>query len=113
MLVGLDRATNSLLAIDPATAVSSLITAVRPTVGAVGGMAAAGDTGYFATSGPGTALPGSNELYSFDLFTGAHTLVGSFAPTISGTGISGLAIPEPATICLLGIGALSLIRGRK
>ena len=65
-------------------------------------MAAVGDSGYFATAGPGASIPGSNQLYSFNLFTGDHTLIGSFVGTITGTGIGGLAvIPEPMTIALV------------
>lgn len=90
-LVGLDRASNSLLAIDPGTAASSVIDALAPLVGAVGGMAVLDGKGFFCTSGTAGAFPGSNELWTFDLFTGAAARVGSFAATITGTGISGLA----------------------
>ena len=114
MLVGLDRVTNSLLVINPSTAASSVIAAVSSPVGAVGGMAAIGDSGYFSTSGP--IVPGaSNSLYSFNLNSGAHTLIGSFAPTISGFGIGGLAlVPEPASVTLaaLAIVPLFLLRRR-
>ncbi|HEY4232373.1 MAG TPA: PEP-CTERM sorting domain-containing protein [Lacipirellulaceae bacterium] len=107
MLVGLDRVTNSLLAINPSTAVSTLIAPISVAVGAVGGMASAGNSGYFATAGPSS---GSNQLYSFDLFTGASTLIGSFSPTITGSGISGLAlaVPEPSTIALCGLAGLAV-----
>jgi hypothetical protein len=66
MLVGLDRESNSLLAIDPTTAASSVILGVASTVGAIGGMAAIGDSGFFATSGPSSSPTGSNTLYSFE-----------------------------------------------
>ncbi len=111
MLVGLDRSTNSLLAIDPFTAAATVIASLTPTLGAIGGMTVIDGVGYFNTSGPATSLPGSNELWSFDLFTGAHTLVGSLAPTIAGTGISGLSvIPEPACASVLALGCLFLRR---
>jgi len=110
MLVGLDRETNSLLAINPASAASSVIAALAPTVGGIGGMAAVGNTGYFSTSGPGGSVPGSNQLYSFNLFTGAHALIGSFAGTIAGTGIGGLAlIPEPTAGTLVFTGILGMV----
>jgi hypothetical protein len=105
MLVGLDRESNSLLAIDPATAASSPILGVASTVGAIGGMAAIGDSGFFATSGPSSSPSGSNTLYSFDLNTGAHLPIGSFPANI-GTGIGGLAlipIPEPSTLLIAGL----------
>lgn len=108
-LIGLDRESNSLLVINPVTAASSVLNAVPTTVGAVGGMAVLNGVGYYNTGGPGGSIPGSNLLYSFDLFTGASTLVGSFAPTITGTGISGLAaIPEPDSIVLALVGCAGL-----
>ena len=75
-------------------------------------MTVAGDTVYFNTSGPGGASPGSNELYSVNLFSGEHTLVGSLSPTITGVGISGLAVPEPASLVLMLIGGVALLRRR-
>jgi len=109
-LIGLDRESNSLLVIDPTTAVSSVLAAVPATVGGVGGMTVLGGVGYFNTSGPGGSIPGSNELYSFNLFTGASTLVGSFAPTISGNGMSGLAarVPEPSSVILAACGLVGV-----
>jgi hypothetical protein len=109
-LIGLDRVSNSLLVIDPATGVSSVLAAVPTTVGGVGGMSVLGGIGYYNTSGPQGSFSGSNQLYSFDLFTGASTLVGSFAPTISGTGISGLAaqVPEPSSVILVACGLLGM-----
>ena len=100
-LIGLDRVTNSLLLIDPTTASSSLLAPLAPVVGALGGMTVLDGVGYFDTSGPASSPPGSNSLYSFDLFSGASSLVGSFSPTITGAGISGLAaVPEPSTLVL-------------
>ena len=113
MLVGIDRVTNALLTIDPSDATSTLIVELDPIVGIVGGMAAVGDTAYFSTAGPDVdTFFGTNSLYEVDLFTGEYSLVGSFEGTISGTGISGLAIPEPATILLLLLGAGAIVRRR-
>lgn len=112
MLVALDRTSNSLLTINPATAAASPLAVVTATVGAVGDMTVLNGRGYFATGGPGPPIPGSNELWSFDMFTGQQTLVGSFAPTITGVGISGLAaraVPEPGTLSLLGFGTACLV----
>jgi hypothetical protein len=116
MLIGLDRVTNSLLLINPTTAASTAFAPIGVTVGAVGGMTVDGGTGYFSTSGPGGGIPGSNELYSFNLMTGQQTLIGSFASTItSGNGISGLAtyaataVPEPSTAVLASIGAVGCL----
>jgi hypothetical protein len=123
MLVATYRDRDSLITINPTpTSITSInlastIAELAPTFGTVGGMASAGNTGYFSTSGPGDSVAGSNELHSFNLFTGETALVGSFAPTITGTGLSGLALvtPEPASIFLLsfaGTTVLSLARRR-
>lgn len=113
MLVGLDRVTNSLLAIDPSDASATVIAEVTPEVGSIGGMAALGDFGYFSTAGGGAGVPGSNELYLFDLFTGVHLPIGEFNG-IDPTGFSGLAfVPEPATALLLSAGAFSVLRRRR
>ena len=112
-LVGLDRVTNSLLAIDPTSAVSSVISPVTPLVGGVGGMAVLDGVGYFVTSGPGGSAPGSDELWAFDLFTGVQVRIGSLSPTITGTGIGGLAaIPEPTSGIAIVFSVAFVVRGR-
>jgi hypothetical protein len=117
MLVGLDRVANALLAINPQTAASSTIVVLSPVVGAIGGMTAVGDSGYFSTAGPAGIsghFPGSNELYAFNLFSGAYTNIGTFSPTIQGTGICGIALtptllPLPKlSISLVGKGSVRL-----
>ena len=117
MLVGLDSTTNSLRAIDPVTAVSTPIKDVDadPAVGNLGGMALADNgQGYFVTAGPGAPVPGSNALYSFNATTGTHTEIGDFAGEITGPGFAGLAfVPEPATLGLLAVGSLVLLRRRR
>ena len=95
LLVGLDGLGNDLVALNPTTRSVTKIADLIPTVGAAGGMAVVDGIGYFSTAGP-TFPAGSNQLWRFDLFSGAHELVGSLEPTITGTGISGLtAVPEP------------------
>ena len=72
------------------------------------------DEGYFATGGLLALTPGSNELFSFDPFTGDQAGIGDFDATLSGVGVSGLAIvPEPTTIGLLVVGAFGLLRRRR
>jgi Repeat of unknown function (DUF6923) len=115
VLVGLDRVTNSLLAINPTTAASSRIAAVSPIIGAAGGMASSGDFGYFATSGP-DVNGATNSLYSFNLYSGAHSLIGSFAPTITSIfGISGIAlvVPEPTSMSLAVLAVVPLLVRRR
>jgi hypothetical protein len=113
MLVGLERVSNALVEIDPATGATSVIATLNPDyVGAVGGMAAMGDTGYFACGNTYSSIPGSNALYSFDLYTGDYQFIGGFAPTVTGIGISGLAIPEPGCLGLVALGVTALLRRR-
>jgi hypothetical protein len=115
MLIGLDRSTSSLLVIDPASGATSTLAPVTAAIGTVGGMAAVGDTGYFATAGAVAGVPGSNELYQFDLFTGAQTLIGAMSPAFTDAGIGGLAwqVPEPATAASLLLAAAILALPRR
>jgi hypothetical protein len=72
MLVGLDRVSSALLAIDPVTGESSVIAAV-PEPGGTGGMTTIdGLTGFFAIGTSGTY-----SLYSIDFYTGAQSLIGT------------------------------------
>jgi hypothetical protein len=112
-LIGLDRVSNSLVVINPTTSAVTSLAAVPSTVGGVGGMTVLNGVGYYSTSGPAGTVPGSNTLYSFNLFSGASTPIGNFNGVITGTGISGLAasVPEPGAIVLGSIGALGLLLG--
>ena len=115
-LIGIDRESNSLITIDPSTAESSTLAPLTPLAGAVGGMVVLDGVGYLATGTPGSTTPGSNELWRFDLFTGQHVRVGSFAPTIGfpSAGISGLAaIPEASLGAVAFTPFLILLRRRR
>jgi hypothetical protein len=114
-LVGIDRVTNSLVRINPATAALSVVAPLQPVLGAVGGMAVLDGTACFTTAGPGAGIPGSNELWKVDPFTGAHQRIGSFAPTLSGWGIAGMAtvVPEPGPVMAAGMAAMALGFGRR
>jgi hypothetical protein len=114
MLIGLDGAGNQLIVINPDTAAVSILAPVTAHIGAVGGMTAIGSTGYFCTTGPNAPFDyaGSNELYSFDLFTGEQTLIGKLPNNIP-FGISGLAarpVPEPEAFAMALLGFLACTR---
>lgn len=115
MLIGLDSAANALVIIDPATGATAVLRDLSALnrngasiLGSNGGVTVSGNVGYFATAGTGATLPGSNELYRFDLFTGETHLVGAFPAGLSAKGIGGLAVPEPASSMLMLIAAVVL-----
>jgi hypothetical protein len=113
LLIGLDSTDNALLTIDPVTVAVTTIGPVGDTVGTVGGMALGETGGFFVTAGPGAIRPGSNSLYSFDPFTGAQFLIADYGNQFVGRGLSGLTfVPEPATLTLLCIGGMALLRRR-
>ena len=103
-LVGLDRISNSLLEIDPVTGQSFTISFLGTTLGGVSGITREGDDYFFATAGPASFIPGSNQLFRFDPYTGSTTLVGSLGFS---SGVSGLAgsfiIPEPSSVALASL----------
>lgn len=124
-LVALDDNTNSLLVIDPTDMSYTTLAAIDPTVGSLGGMTVDGGQAYFCTGlASGNDFnrgAGSNSLYTFDMFTGSYSLVGSFGTTGGGHSISGIAgtasavpgVPEPGTWMMMGIGALGLAALRR
>jgi hypothetical protein len=113
-LVGLDRAAGGLVTIDPDTGAATLLQSLPFAIGAVGGMTLADSVGYFVTAGPGSVVPGTNSLYSFDPFTGQATFVRSFTGVVTaGEGFGGLAVlvPEPGS-ALPTLAGLLLARRR-
>ncbi len=52
----------------------------------------------------------TSSLYSINPATGAATAVGSFGP---GVGMSSVAVPEPSTALIGGLGMLALLRRRR
>jgi hypothetical protein len=112
-LVSMNTKSNALDLINPITLATSTLATLPENIGEVDGMTTIdGTTGFLSTAGPGAPLGGTNSLYSVNLFTGATTLIGSFAPTITDFGFGGLAeapgvvaAPEPASVTLLAIGS--------
>jgi hypothetical protein len=102
-LVAIDRETNALLGVDTGTGAVTVIATLAPALGAAGDLTVSGGAAYFATGGSGTSIPGTNELWRVDLFTGAHTRVGSLGAAGTGVGIGGLAGdgsgPPPTPFC--------------
>ncbi len=67
-------------------------------------MTISGLGGYFTTGGPGTTLPGSHELWSFDPFTGAASLLFELPELLTGSGLSGLSTMAFASSASVGSG---------
>jgi len=121
MLVGLEDFSNSLVVINPQTGTVTTLASLPFSVGDLGGMTMYNGTGYFATGGDDSAQgggTGTDSLYSFNPYTGAYSLVGSFPAGIAEPGISGIAglttttaAPEPGALGLLalGLGGLGLM----
>jgi hypothetical protein len=94
---------------NPATA-SKIVTATKANIAGL-----AWD--YDALGGPkllgGIFTDNAKWLYNLNLGTGSMTQVYSLNPTLSWD-IFGLAsVPEPATVCLLGLGTLVLLRRKR
>lgn len=85
-LLGIDRVTNSVVEIDPVTAVITTLAPLGVTVGAGGGLARFGGQIYGCTSGSG----GSNELFTVDPLTGVATFVGVISGPLSSVGFYAL-----------------------
>jgi hypothetical protein len=110
-LAALEMSTNALLTIDPSTGNVSSKHVLAAAIGGAGSMTRHGGTTYLTTGGPGGAggpggsFSGSNELWTVDPFSGAHSFVASFAGVVGGGGITGLAGFEcsaPSTYCTAG-----------
>jgi hypothetical protein len=112
-LVAIERTSNSLLQINPADGLTSVITVFDDaTLGSVGGMTMLDGVAYFSTANTTGTVPGTNDLFRFDPFTGEHTRVGTFGTTLTTLGISGLAalpVPEPSSgVLIVACGSILL-----
>ncbi len=114
-LVGIDREENTLDSINISTGAVRILGRSIPTLGETGGMTFQNGLAYFATGGPGGAIPGSNELWSIDFDRIPEmTRVGAFNG-IGGKGFSAIAAPEPSSLAaiLLALGGWRLAAGEK
>ena len=85
------------------------------TIGTSGLFALGGDTAFDISGATGAAFAGVNdfggpaELFSVNLGTGAHTLVGAFGTDLVDFSI----LPAPSSLALLGLGGLVVGRRRR
>jgi hypothetical protein len=120
MLVSVDPQDDGLEAIDPITGAVTNIATLPFSPGAVSGMTTDYSTSLsYLGTGMDAIFPGTNSLYTFDLYTGATNLIGEFSGFANPGeiyGVSGLAastVPEPTTLLLLGMGLTGLAAYRK
>ena len=95
-LIAIDGVSNSFVLIDPNNASVTPFAPLNTQAGGAGGMTIAGGRGYFCTGS--TLNGGSNELWTFDPFTGAHSRIGGWGSWIGNIGMAGLSARGRVTI---------------
>jgi hypothetical protein len=98
----------SLLTVDTATGVGSIVTTLSPTPNYVEGIAFAGDGTLY-----GVDTTSSSRLVSIDPATGNVTDIGADLGLGSSMVHSLAIIPEPATLALLAAGGVGMLRRRR
>jgi hypothetical protein len=92
MLIGVDRVSNSLVEIDPVTAVVTELAVIPGDVGAIAGLCRSESSWFLATGGTFEIPSGSNELYEVtDPYTGAMTAISTFSGDVNAGGFGALS----------------------